>query len=430
MSLLTLVLCLAATGCGGVWDYLWDRPAVTDVDPDLLVIPGSAGPEDTMQVFEGAVIYTGEAHSGTDIYYIGTGERRNRIIVIDAGRQGEKNVMEEPIGPDASQMVAGMAEGAVGAHSGVAEHQLCLDVALLLRDRLIQRGYSVVMIRETANVDISDKARAAIANKYNAAAYVRIFANGSEDANIRGGMAVCQSPKNPYPPCAATYADSRLLAEEILNAYCDNTGMRHLSVGESDDEVGINWSQVPTMMLKMGFMTNESDDMFMALDYFKQKAADGIADGIDAYMEEIEWREAQTVESETASTEPESTATDVGDVTDAVTYPETAEDTQASTQPQESNESDETLDTEAVTETQAQGDETYGESEIPDGDTQAFTQDADTLPSDEGGQSASPLDTQAVEKDEAAGDIPAPEEALTEWDVTVDETPPAEPALA
>ncbi|MBQ9781228.1 MAG: N-acetylmuramoyl-L-alanine amidase [Clostridia bacterium] len=266
----------------------------TDIDSNLLVIPGSGGPEDTYVPFEGAVDYTGEAHEGTDIYYVGTGARREQIIVIDAGHQAEGSSAKEPNGPGSEEMKAEVSWGAEGAYSG-DEHALNLEVALLLRDELIARGYSVVMIRETANVNISNMARAEIANKYNAAAYVRIHANFYEDTTMQGAMTICHSENNPYPDCAATYDESRLLSERILQAFCKTTGMQQMEIREMDDLTGTNWSKVPTTLVEMGFLSNKSDDMLMATKYFKEQAAKGMADGLDAYFTIMDSRvEAQS----------------------------------------------------------------------------------------------------------------------------------------
>ena len=49
---------------------------------------------------------------------------------------------------------------------------------------------------------------------------------------------------------------------------------------------GINWSQVPVIILEMGFMTNQQDDMQMADPEFQQKMAEGIANGIESYIRE------------------------------------------------------------------------------------------------------------------------------------------------
>ena len=287
MCLLLAIVTVASMISCSMWRDIWERKDGADVNSDLLVIPGSGGPEDTFVAFEGAVEYTGEPHEGTDIYYVGTGDNRDKIIVIDAGHQARGDGEQEPIGPGAEETKNKVSWGADGAYSG-AEHALNLEVALLLRDELMARGYSVVMIRETADVNISNKERADIANKYSAAAYVRIHANYYDDLTMNGAMTICQSSRNPYPDCVAVYEESRLLSELLLQTFSKATGMYQREVSERDDMAGTNWSKVPTTIVEMGFLSNKSDDMLMATKYFKEQAAEGLADGLEIYFVHLE----------------------------------------------------------------------------------------------------------------------------------------------
>lgn len=230
------------------------------------------------------VAYTGEAHTGTDICYEGHGANRDRIIVVDAGHQIKGNSGKEPIGPGADLTQAKVSSGTSGIFSGVEEYELNLRVALSLRDELIRRGYSVVMIRETNEVDISNVERAQVANRHGAAALIRIHANGWENDEMKGAMAVCQTAENPYPDCAAAYAESRRLSEAVLDAYCSTTGISRRSIWETDSKAGTNWSAVPTTILEMGFMSNREDDLRMEEEDFAAQAARGIADGLDAFF--------------------------------------------------------------------------------------------------------------------------------------------------
>ena len=52
----------------------------------------------------------------------------------------------------------------------------------------------------------------------------------------------------------------------------------------NDTMTGLNWSEIPVMILEMGFMTNEHDDTKMADEAFQKQMAEGIVEGIDAYM--------------------------------------------------------------------------------------------------------------------------------------------------
>lgn len=295
MGILLTLLCVSLTSCS-VWQKLWERPVLTDVPNELLLIPEPEEATEALLVFEDAVEYTGKPHNGTNIRYNGTGDKRDKIIVIDAGHQAVGNNEQEPVGPGASEMKDKVTYGAEGIFTKQEEHELNLKVALCLRDELIKRGYSVVMIRETAEVDISNLERAELANACEGDAFIRIHANSYDDPDMKGAMALCHTPNNPYPDCAAHYRESRLLSEYILNAYCETTKMDQLPIREVDTYTGTNWSQVPTTILEMGFLSNASDDVDMSFDTFHPAAAEGIADGLDAYFATLDAADETTSE--------------------------------------------------------------------------------------------------------------------------------------
>ena len=278
-------LSVSLTSCG-VWNWLWERDYGTPLDSADLIVGTKDPSEDTHGSYEGAVDYLGPGSSyvGTDIYYLGKQDSPNehRIIVIDAGHQTVGSSALEPNGPGSEDMKAEVTWGAKGAYTGQAEYELNLRVALILRDELIKRGYSVVMIRETNDVKISNMERAEVANKYNAAAYIRIHANSWTDPDTHGSLTISQSSANPY--CGDHYEESSLLSKCVLNAFCQETGLLNLGVTENDTMTGTNWSRVPTTIVEMGFLSNPKEDSYMANDIFRLDAAKGIANGLDEYF--------------------------------------------------------------------------------------------------------------------------------------------------
>lgn len=210
-------------------------------------------------------------------------KKKDKLIVIDAGHQAKQNSEKEPVGPGASQMKAKVSSGTAGRYTGVPEYQVTLDVSLKLQKELQDRGYEVLMVRTSNDVNISNSERARLANDNQADAFVRIHCDGSENASANGAMTICMTPNNPY--CANLYENSQKLSTKILDCLCRETGAARNKVWETDTMSGINWCQVPVTIVEMGYMTNEAEDRKLVTAEYQQQLAVGIANGIEAYFE-------------------------------------------------------------------------------------------------------------------------------------------------
>ncbi len=208
-----------------------------------------------------------------------------KLIAIDPGHQAPEVDMSdtEPDGPGSSTMKMKATGGTEGAYSGIPEYALNLDISKMLKDELEKRGYKVLLTREDNQTAISNAERAQLANDAGAELYLRIHANGSESSESEGALALIPSKENPY--ISGLYEESKSFAEKVLESYCNETGFSNQGLQENDTMTGINWSKVPVMILEMGFMTNEHDDMAMADQSFREKMVKGIANGLDLYFE-------------------------------------------------------------------------------------------------------------------------------------------------
>ncbi|MFH0793291.1 MAG: N-acetylmuramoyl-L-alanine amidase [bacterium] len=204
------------------------------------------------------------------------------VVCIDPGHQLHGNSTPEPIGPGSTTTKPCVSSGTAGALSG-PEHGVNLNVGLKLRDILTSQGVQVVMTRTTADVDLCNSARAAIANEAKADLFIRLHCNAG-GASARGAIMLYPARITGWTDDIAT--QSLAAAHVVQPIYEQVTGLPRSGTGYSErsDLSGFNWSDVPSILPEMLFQTNATDDALAADDAFRQVMAQGLADGIMAYL--------------------------------------------------------------------------------------------------------------------------------------------------
>lgn len=207
-----------------------------------------------------------------------------RIVAIDAGHQAKGNPDKEPVGPGSSTMKAKVASGTEGVSTKLPEYELTLSVSKKLKRILEERGYQVVMIRESNDVNLSNAERAEIAQPRAAPPF------------LSGFMAIrwITRRSTEHSPCARrrpTRTTAGFTRQAILFPRRSRTlsgaatGFKNRGVQETDSMSGINWCKIPVSIVEMGFMSNPEEDQKMARDDYQELIAGGIANGIDAYYQ-------------------------------------------------------------------------------------------------------------------------------------------------
>ena len=107
-------------------------------------------------------------------------------IGIDPGHQAHENTEREPIAPNSKKKKPKVSSGTSGVASRTPEHVVNLQVSLKLRDALMAEGATVVMTRETAEVNISNIERAVMLNEAKADLVLRIHCNGADGKKPAG----------------------------------------------------------------------------------------------------------------------------------------------------------------------------------------------------------------------------------------------------
>ncbi len=200
------------------------------------------------------------------------------VVVIDPGHDLHANPGTEPIGPGSTKRKIKDGGGTRGVVTGTTEAELNLAVALRLRVLLRRAGIGVVMTRtRTAGTSIGNIERARIANEAGAALFLRIHADGSPSPAARGTHIL-------YPARIEGWTDdvylasrraARIVQSELLRAL----GFPDRGLQEHTDFTGFNWSNVPVILVEMGFMTNPAEDRALASDAGRERAALGMCRG-------------------------------------------------------------------------------------------------------------------------------------------------------
>jgi N-acetylmuramoyl-L-alanine amidase len=205
------------------------------------------------------------------------------VVVIDPGHDLRANPATEPIGPGSSVRKIKDGGGTRGVVSGLSEAELNLAVAERLRPLLERAGLRVVLTRAaTDGVSMGNVARARIANRADAALFLRIHADGSIDPRARGTHTLYPAlhPGWTDDVYSASRRAARLLQEELVGSL----GFPDRGLQERSDFTGFNWADVPVVLVELGFMTNPTEDRLLATPAYQRRAAVGLCRGTMRFL--------------------------------------------------------------------------------------------------------------------------------------------------
>jgi len=204
-----------------------------------------------------------------------------KIICVDAGHGINSSNEKEAIAPNSAEKKRAFVSGTRGKNQ--TEEELNLSVALKLEEKLKALGAEVHMTRKTHETTLSNIGRAKFANELSADISVKLHADGIENSSARGVSMLVPANKHVK---SEVYSESLKIGEIILDEVVKQTGAPDRGVVKRSDMTGFNWSEVPVVLLEMGFMTNPEEDALMETDDYQNKIVEGIANGILKYFEQ------------------------------------------------------------------------------------------------------------------------------------------------
>ncbi|GAA0182906.1 hypothetical protein SH2C18_51890 [Clostridium sediminicola] len=203
---------------------------------------------------------------------------KNNTIVIDPGHATKGDLSMEPIGPGDTKKKYKQTGGAFGYKTGIPEYEVNMQVAQKLRSYLTENGYNVVMTK-TANEEImANSERAKVGNESNAGLVIRIHADSSTNHKAKGASMLIPA-NNKY--CENFYQESKAFGKTILDTVTNEVGIKNRGLIERSDISGFNWSTVPVILIEVGFLSNEEEELLLSSDSYQDKIAKAIVHGLD-----------------------------------------------------------------------------------------------------------------------------------------------------
>ena len=203
------------------------------------------------------------------------------VICIDPGHQAKGDMSQEPVGPGSSETKFKVSWGTQGVSTNIPEYELTLSASKVLKSYLEQMGFKVIMTRETNDVNITNSERATFANENNADLVIRIHADGSEDQSVSGASLHIPAQNGQYT--SKIYPKSNECAE-IMMASMRQAGFKVNNIYQRSDLTGFNWSEVPAVLVEMGYMSNPEEDQKMSQTSYQEKMMKSIAEATQKYF--------------------------------------------------------------------------------------------------------------------------------------------------
>lgn len=166
---------------------------------------------------------------------------------------------------------------------GVKEKDIVLDVVLRMNEYLEEQGYSVVLTRDQ-DIDLGGElsrgrhrrdleARVKVINDGQVA--VSIHCNTIDDPNQKGAVVFYQKGSEAGKELAASLL-KELNKVQLLN---DNRPLPR------ENLFLLRTSKIPTIILELGFLSNQEDRTKLQQPAFRQQLAEALSQGIINYLE-------------------------------------------------------------------------------------------------------------------------------------------------
>jgi len=211
----------------------------------------------------------------------------------DGGNGGDPGFIDRPI--DGGGVTEPCDTAGTSTDNGYPEHAFNFDVAVRAQALLQADGARVVLTRPTdTGVGPCVNVRAAIANNLHADAAISIHADGGPPGGVGFAVDTPLPVVSPISDNRAIVGASAQLGVDVRNAFGSDSGEPASNYTGVDGIVprsdlgGLDLSTVPKVLIECANMRNAHDAALVQSPVWRQSAAQGVADGIEQFLEGVE----------------------------------------------------------------------------------------------------------------------------------------------
>ncbi|MDD7389259.1 MAG: N-acetylmuramoyl-L-alanine amidase [Lachnospiraceae bacterium] len=234
---------------------------------------------------ENSRIHTGSA----TLYYTASSGAKGMTVCINAGHGTSGGFDVYTLcHPDGSPKVTGgstakgqtkaaAVSGGTTMDDGTPEAAVTLKLALVVKERLLEEGYNVLMIRENDDVQLDNIARTVIANQY-ADCHIALHYDSTE--SDKGTFYIGVPDEGGYrsmEPVASHWQDHERLGSALIDGMRQQ-GVKIFGDGSMDiDLTQTSYSTIPSVDLEIGDRASDYSEETL------EKLAAGIAAGLNSF---------------------------------------------------------------------------------------------------------------------------------------------------
>lgn len=176
------------------------------------------------------------------------------VIVLDPGHQAVADNEAEVCAPWLDISKPRCTAGATGSVTGVCEYDLTLQYCLIIQNYLEQCGATVILTRDSNDVNMSNQERAQFALDNNADVFIRVHCDNANEPDATGVRV--------YVPDTGDFAETSVeLGNQLGNAVAAAEGLTFDETHSTYLYTGLNYANtIPAFQISLGYLSNSENE--------------------------------------------------------------------------------------------------------------------------------------------------------------------------